>query len=118
MLRERLWLLDESEDNRLMCEAILARDGFEVVAFDSVTRLLQFPPAGAPTVAVVDAWSARSHEKATSALIPADRLLVMATTRRHQEMWRSIGASVVLLKPYHVDIFRASVRALALPADR
>jgi DNA-binding NtrC family response regulator len=115
MLRDCLWLLDESDDHRLMCEVILARDGFEVVPFENVTRLLQFRPPVAPTLAVIDAWSARSHEQATAALIPGERLLVTATTRHHEEMWRALGASMVLLKPYRVDVFRASVRALALP---
>ncbi len=110
--RPRLWLLEEDPDNRLMCAELLEFDGFSVIAFESPGGFLG-QASRPPRAAVVDAWTARSHEAAAVARIPAKRIVVTATLPSHERLWKKLGAACVVSKPFSIDLFRAAVRSLA-----
>jgi DNA-binding response OmpR family regulator len=108
-------LLEADEDNRELEAEALAAAGIAVAAFATPLELVaERAGAVAPTVAVVDAWTAQGYEQQVRGVLSPAHLVVLTTSRHQEATWRSLGATRFLYKPFAPPALRDAVAAVAI----
>jgi DNA-binding response OmpR family regulator len=113
--RAQIGVVEESEDNRALIVELLVSAGLEVVAFARIEDLIAEGDR-APALAVADAWTVWQRERELCAVVPSRSLLVLTTAEVHTSVWRELGATRILRKPFYTTEFLQSVRELTQSA--
>jgi len=111
MKKPKAWVLDLDADTRDVVTNVLEQEGFVVLPFEFTSDLIGLR-AAEPTVAVIDAWTARYSPRQTCAALAHGGVILMTTSEEQERVWASLGVNQVLRKPFAADALRAAVRVM------